>query len=91
VLSLLSPAIHKNAKSAIEHKLGDLEKSHIDREFNFALHIHSYLLTIDLAHLLQYALEFNIVELITSFKRSIKYTLGIRRFFQNQLYSGFSI
>jgi hypothetical protein len=48
VLSLLSPAIHKNAKSAIEHKLGDLEKSHIDREINFALLIHSHIsITID--------------------------------------------
>ena len=31
------------AKSAIERKLGDLEKSHYDREFKFALHIHSHI------------------------------------------------
>ena len=51
MLSLLSPAIHKNAKSAIEHKLGDLEKSHIDREINL-LFISTliYLLPIDCVH-----------------------------------------
>ena len=32
-----------SAKSAIEHKLGDLEKTHIDREFNFALHVYSHI------------------------------------------------